>query len=205
MTRAVARGPTSRSKVNTGISDYNSNEVPKIGDGRTSRSKGTSPAARPTRRPLPVPGWPGSPLSGSSRGICHSESVLHGVLYRRAGLHLTALFGGFGPGRGEAGRRRPCGGWATRRSSRRRGSARTPASTTACSRCTSGCACRRARRAWTKFSSASHTTAPPHCCVRLALAGRCATFEVDGETRAWEAGKVLVFDDSFEHQVSHGP
>ena len=26
-------------------------------------------------------------------------------------------------------------------------------------------------------------------------------FEIAGQQRAWEAGRVLVFDDSFEHQV----
>lgn len=32
-------------------------------------------------------------------------------------------------------------------------------------------------------------------------AGGCAVFEIAGQQRAWEAGRVLVFDDSFEHQV----
>jgi beta-hydroxylase len=29
----------------------------------------------------------------------------------------------------------------------------------------------------------------------------CATMRVGNETRAWRAGKVLFFDDSWEHEV----
>jgi aspartate beta-hydroxylase len=29
----------------------------------------------------------------------------------------------------------------------------------------------------------------------------CATLRVGNETRSWEEGKVLLFDDSFEHEV----
>jgi aspartyl/asparaginyl beta-hydroxylase (cupin superfamily) len=29
----------------------------------------------------------------------------------------------------------------------------------------------------------------------------CATLRVGNETRAWAAGRVLFFDDSFEHEV----
>ena len=52
----------------------------------------------------------------------------------------------------------------------------------------------------------------PHCGVsnkklraHLALFGcePSIRMRVDNETRSWEDGKVLVFDDSFEHEIWH--
>ncbi len=68
----------------------------------------------------------------------------------------------------------------------------------------------------TRFSALDpHTWLKPHCghtnaqlkmhlgliVPRYNNASACALFRVGEETRAWEQGEVMFFDDSFEHEV----
>ncbi|XP_072945092.1 uncharacterized protein Asph isoform X4 [Epargyreus clarus] len=69
--------------------------------------------------------------------------------------------------------------------------------------------CRRGQVKFSALSGGTHVRAhvgPTNCRLRLHLAlsnTQGAYLRVGHETRQWEVGKVLMFDDSFEHEVWH--
>ncbi|XP_041975823.1 aspartyl/asparaginyl beta-hydroxylase isoform X3 [Aricia agestis] len=70
-------------------------------------------------------------------------------------------------------------------------------------------ACRRGQVKFSLMAAGTHVRAhvgPTNCRLRmhLGLSNTRNTFiRVDNETKQWEVGKVLMFDDSFEHKVWH--
>ncbi|KAI5635738.1 aspartyl/Asparaginyl beta-hydroxylase domain-containing protein [Phthorimaea operculella] len=69
--------------------------------------------------------------------------------------------------------------------------------------------CRRGQVKFSVMAAGTHVrphVGPTNCRLRmhLGLSNTKDTFlRVDQETRQWQEGKVLLFDDSFEHEVWH--